>query len=131
MTREEFIEFEKLLVSNGYNKYSGWQHNASFTYYKSFGKGNNKYDDERSLYQIGFSVYNFEEYADRNPHLKFNPISIQPVIMVSRIIDERIDLDVMSDYEDETSIKRVEEIADSFFKWVEDNIKIKETLIVV
>lgn len=127
MTREEFIEFEKLLVSNGYNKYSGW-HDASFTYYKSFGKGNNKYDDERSLYQIGFSVYNFEEYADRNPHLKFNPISIQPVIMVSRIIDERIDLDVMSDYEDETSIKRIEEIADSFFKWVEDNIKIKETI---
>ena len=122
MTKEELETFEERLKENGYKKYNGYN-NSDYTYYKSFGKENNKYDEDRSNYIIGFLVYDFSEYAHRDNHLKVNPYSIHPIIKVSRVIDERVDLDVVSD---DVNIERVESLAESFFKWVEDNISIKK-----
>lgn len=124
MTKEELETFEERLKKNGYKKYNGYNE-SDFTYYKSFGRGNNKYDDDRSNYIIGFLVYDFSEYAHRDNHLKDNPYSIHPIIMVSRVIDERVDLDVVLDVKKD-NIERVESLAESFFKWVEQNITIKK-----
>lgn len=124
MTKQELETFEERLKENGYKKYNGYK-GSDYTYYKSFGRGNNKYDDDRSNYLIGFLVYDFSEYANRDNHLKDNPYSIHPIIMVSRVIDERVDLDVVLDVKKD-DIERVESLAESFFKWVEDNISIKK-----
>lgn len=125
MTREELETFEERLKENGYKKYNGYNE-SDYTYYKSFGRGNNKYDEDRSNYQIGFLVYDFSKYANRDNHFKDNPYSIQPIIMVSRVIDERVDLEVVSDDVNKYDIERVESLAESFFKWVEQNITIKK-----
>lgn len=125
MTKEELETFEERLKENGYKKYNGYKE-SDYTYYKHFGRGNNKYDDDRSNYQIGFLVYDFSEYAYRDNHLNDNPYSIQPIIMVSRVIDERVDLEVVSDDANKDDIERVESLAESFFKWVEQNITIKK-----
>ena len=122
MTKEELETFEERLKENGYKKYNGYRE-SDYTYYKSFGRGNNKYDDDRCNYIIGFLVYDFSEYAHRDNYLKDNPYSIHPIIKVSRVIDERVDLDVVSD---DVNIEMVESLAESFFKWVEDNISIKK-----
>lgn len=124
MTKKELETFEERLKENGYKKYEGYKE-SDYTYYKSFGRGDNKYDEDRSNYQIGFLVYDFSEYAYRDNHLNDNPYSIQPIIMVSRVIDERVDLDIVLDV-NKDGIERVESLAESFFKWVEDNISIKK-----
>lgn len=125
MTKEELETFEERLKKNGYKKYNGYNE-SDFTYYKSFGRGNNKYDDDRSNYIIGFLVYDFSEYAHRDRFLERDPYSIYPIIKVSRVIDERVDLEVISDDENKDDIEMVETLAESFFKWVEDNISIKK-----
>ena len=56
MTKEELETFEERLKENGYKKYNGYK-DSDYTYYKQFGRGNNKYDDYRSNYLIGFLVY--------------------------------------------------------------------------
>lgn len=124
MNKEELETFEERLKENGYKKYNGYKE-SDYTYYKSFGRGNNKYDEDRSNYIIGFLVYDFSEYAHRDNHLKDNPYSIHPIIKVSRVIDEKVDLDVVLDV-NKDGIERVESLAESFFKWVEDNISIKK-----
>ena len=125
MTKQEFETFENRLKENGYKMYNGYKE-SDYTYYKSFGRGDNKYDEDRSNYQIGFLVYDSSKYAHRDDFLKYNPYSIQPIIMVSRVIDERVDLEVVSDDVNKDNIERVESLAESFFKWVEDNISIKK-----
>lgn len=124
MTKQELETFEERLKENGYKITMGYK-GSDYTYYKSFGRGNNKYDDDRSIYLIGFLVYDFSEYANGDNHLKDNPYSIHPIIMVSRVIDERVDLDVVLDVKKD-DIERVESLAESFFKWVEQNITIKK-----
>jgi hypothetical protein len=124
MTKQELETFEERLKENGYKKYNGYKE-SDYTYYKSFGIGNNKYDEYRSNYLIGFLVYDFSEYAHRDDFLKDSPYSIHPIIMVSRVVDERVDLDVVLDV-NKDDIERVESLAESFFKWVEDNISIKK-----
>lgn len=124
MNKQELETFEERLKENGYKKYNGYNE-SDYTYYKSFGRGNNKYDEDRSNYIIGFLVYDFSEYAYRDNHLKDNPYSIHPIIKVSRVIDEKVDLDVALDV-NKDDIEMVESLAESFFKWVEDNISIKK-----
>lgn len=124
MKREEFEKFEMRLVENGYKKYSG-HNSADFSYFKSFGRDENIYEEDRSLYQICFSVYDFSKYARRDKYLLENPIGIQVTLMVSRVISERIDLDITSDSVSDTDIERVEQLGESLFKWTEENIRIE------
>ena len=130
MTKKELEEFEKELTMRGYKRYPS--HNGSkYTWFKSFGES--KYEEDRSNYQIAFSVWDFSEYAHRDSHLRENPYSVFSEVLVSRTIDERVDLalssTMMTDFDEgrsyATNIMVIEKIADSFFKWAEQNIEIK------
>lgn len=123
MTKEEWKAFEEKLKEAGYNEYEGSIDGYCDKYYcKSFGRGNNKYHDSRSNYMICVKMYDISKYEPNNK----NPIGITPTVMVSRIIDERLDLDLNAIDVENTNIERVESLAESFFKWVEDNISIKK-----
>lgn len=124
MTKKELENFEEKLKKHSYKKYSG-HNNADFSYFKSFGKDENPYEEDRSLYQICFSVYDFSKYARRDKYLLENPIGIQVTLMISRIASERIDLDITSDSVSDTDIKKIEQLGESLFKWTEENIKIE------
>lgn len=120
MTREELDKFEIQLNERGYKKYPA-MNNADYAWYKSFGKSD--YEESRSNYQICFSIYDFTPYAYRDENLRKNPYSCSPTILVSRTIDERCDLELGTiNYLD---IDMVELLGDSFYKWVEHNVKVK------
>lgn len=123
MTKEEFKSFEEKLIAHGYRKYKGGIINEDFYYCKGFGKGQNKHDEDRSNYQILFKAWDFSKYADRDKMCSVNPMHIAPMIMVSRVIDERLDLDVNCDTIEQTDINRIEALAESFFAWVEQNVE--------
>lgn len=120
MTKEEYSKFIKELENRGYRQYPP-HNNADETWYKAFGKGNNPYDEDRSLYQIAFSIWNFGKYSHKNKFFRKNPYSGHPTIMVSRTIDERVDLE-LGYVEGNDDIERIEKLGESFISWVEDNI---------
>lgn len=124
MTIEEFKSFEEKLVAHGYRKYNGKIINEDFYYCKGFGKGQNKHDEDRSNYQILFKVWDFSKYADRDKMCAVSPMRIAPVVMVSRVIDERLDFDLHSETIEQTDINRIEALAESFFVWVEQNVEV-------
>lgn len=123
MTREEYSKFTKELENKGYRQYPPYN-NAAETWYKAFGKDNNPYNEDRSQYQIAFSIWDFGQYSYRDEYLEKNPYSGHPTIMVSRTIDERVDLD-LGHVVDNNDIERVEKLGESFISWVNDNIKIE------
>lgn len=124
MTKEEFKLFEEKLVAHGYRKYKGGIINEDFYYCKGFGKGQNKHDEDRNNYQILFRVWDFSKYADRDKMCAIDPMRIAPMIMVSRIIDERLDFSLHGETINQTDINQIEALAESFFAWVERNVEV-------
>ena len=130
MTKEELDKFEKELSIRGYKKYPSYN-DSKYAWFKSFGES--EYEEDRSNYQIAFSVWDFSEYAHIDNYLRKTPYSVSPEVLTSRTIDERVDLvlsSIMSTDSDKdksftTNIMVIEKIADSFFKWAEQNIEIK------
>lgn len=130
MTKEELDKFEKELSIRGYKKYPPYN-GSKYAWFKSFGES--KYDEDRSNYQIAFSVWDFSKYADKDNRFVENPYSVSPEVLTSRTIDERVDLALAStmvtDFDKNrsyaTNIMVIEKIADSFFRWSEQNIEIK------
>lgn len=123
MTKEEYSKFTKELENRGYRQYPPYN-SADETWYKAFGRDNNPHDEYRSLYQIAFSIWDFSKYSHRDESLKENPYSGHPTIMVSRTIDERVDLE-LGHVVDNNDIEHVEKLGESFISWVNDNIKIE------
>ena len=97
-------------------------HNADYTYFKSFGKS--KHEEDRSNYQIAFSVYDWRKYIDRDERLVERPYSIDTKILVSRVVDESLDLGISNTQYDNPNIVDVEALAEKFFEWVENNVTI-------
>lgn len=122
MTQEEYDKLIKQLEGKGYRKYPSIG-NADFAYFKSFGKS--EYEEGRSNYQICFDVYDFGKYADREPFFKREPWSVAPIILISREVNERVDLNLSSASVKDKSIEYIEQLGESFYKWVEQNIEIK------
>lgn len=109
MNKEEVTEFIIQLEKNRYKECSSHK-TSDKTFYKTFGKS--KYEEDRSNYQISYHLWDLSKYG------KY-PLSLSAEIIVSRTVDERIDLHLPC-----IEIKQVETLADSFFKWVEENIKL-------
>lgn len=122
MTRKDFNALADDLVARGYRKYSSIRE-ADYAYYKSFGKS--ECEEGRSNYQICFDVYNFGKYADREPFFKREPWSVAPMILISREVDERVDLYLASASIKEQGVEYIERLGESFYKWCEQNIEIK------
>jgi hypothetical protein len=107
MTKEELDKFEKELQSKGYEK----AHNSAYhSWYKKFTVKENK-----NAYQICFDFWDFSPYTKEDDYLTDFPYSVSSTITVNGA-----DLEI--DYTN--NIDEIEQLAESFFKWVEDNIKI-------
>ena len=123
MTREEYNKLAEELHSRGYKKYPSPRFvTGEYAWFKSFGKS--KFEEDRSNYQICFDVFDFSPYADREPHFRDEPYGIEPLVLISRTIDERIDLYLSHTKVDANSIDEIERIAESFHKWAEKEIEI-------
>lgn len=122
MTKEELDKFEKELEKRGYRLHMPYNR-ADRCWFKSFGES--KHEENRSNYQIAFSIWDFNPYADRDVNLKKNPYRASVAILLSRCIDERVDVEVGSvndkRYKD---IDYIERIAESFYNWAEKEIKL-------
>ena len=125
MTRQEYDNFCCELQNRGYKKYPSPRYQrGEYAWFKSFGES--EFEEERSNYQMCFDVFDFSKYADREPHFVDNPFSIEPQILVSRSVDERVDLHLSYTGFEDTAIDELEKLGESFFKWVESNISIKK-----
>lgn len=121
MTTKEFYKFISELDARGYHKYPPLS-NADYTYFKSFGKS--KHEEDRSNYQIAFSVYDWRKYIAKHERLAERPYSIDTKILVSRVVDESLDLGISNTQSDNPNIADVEALAEKFFEWVENNVTI-------
>lgn len=123
MTHEEYNRFTEELQRRGYRKYPSPRGcEDDWAWYKSFGKS--KHQEDRSNYQVCFDVTDFSPYAYREPYFHTKPYSIEPQILISRTINERIDLHLSYTKVDDTNIDEIERLAESFFKWVEKEIEV-------
>ena len=123
MTHEEYNRFAEELQQRGYRKYPSQQFSKDdWAWYKSFGKS--QFEEDKSNYQICFDVIDFSPYADREPYLRENSYGIEPLVLISRTIDERVDLRLSHTKVDDQNIDEIERLAESFYKWVEKEVKI-------
>ena len=123
MTQEEYDKFTKELQRRGYRKYpSPRLRKDDWAWFKSFGESAHK--EDRSNYQICFDVIDCSLYADREPYLRDNPYGIEPLILISRTINERIDLHLSYTKVDDTNIDEIERLAESFYKWAEKEVEV-------
>lgn len=123
MTHEEYDKFTEELQRRGYRKYPSPRFREDdWAWYKSFGKS--KHQEDRSNYQICFDVIDCSLYADREPYLKENPYGIEPLVLISRTIDERVDLHLSHTKVNDANIEEIERLAESFFKWVEKEVEV-------
>ena len=119
MTSEQFIELKNALGDQGYRFTRSVFTSEDHAFYKPFGKYSNPWDGERSCYQIFFRVWDFTKY----PQALDRPYGVDVRIAVSRVIDERIDLEIP--YEGQP-ISYFEKKAESFYEWVVKNIEIEK-----
>lgn len=122
MTKQELQTFEDRLQEMGYRKYPATINNADYAWFKSFGKS--KQEEGRCNYQVAFSIYDFSPYAYRDDNLRNNPYSCTSTILLSRCIDERVDLEISSINIDRTNIEHIEKLAQSFYEWADKNVKL-------
>lgn len=125
MTHEEYNKFCEDLKQRGYRKYPSPRysiHREDYAWFKSFGES--KFEEDRSNYQVCFDVFDFSPYVDREPFLRDSPYGIEPLILISRTVDERVDLHLSHTKVDDTNIDEIERLAESFFKWVEKEVEV-------
>lgn len=118
MTIEQFKAFEEKAKELGYRKYPA-PHRGQYAWFRSFGKS--IHESDRSNYQVCFEVYDWTPFISDGRMIRDYPYSIDTMVMVSRTIDERIDLSLNAN---STDIEKVEKLAEEFYKWVEKNIKL-------
>ena len=123
MTHEEYNKFAEELQRRGYRKYPSPRYgNDDYAWFKSFGES--QYEEDRSNYQVCFDVTDFSPYAYREPFLRENPYGIEPQILISRTINERVDLHLSHTKVDDTNIDEIERLAESFYRWAEKEVEI-------
>ena len=123
MTREEYNRFAEELQRRGYRKYPSPRYGKDdWAWFKSFGES--EHEEDRSNYQVCFDVFDFSPYADREPFLRDNPYGIEPSVLISRTIDERVDLHLCHTKVDDQNIDEIERLAESFYKWIEKEVEI-------
>ena len=123
MTHEEYNKFCEDLKQRGYRKYpSPRGMKDDWGWFKSFGKS--KHQEDRSNYQVCFDVTDFSPYAYREPYFHTEPYGIEPLVLISRTIDERVDLHLSYTKVDDNNIDEIERLAESFYRWVEKEVEV-------
>lgn len=127
MNEKQLKKFEAELEKRGYRRYPPL-HKCARAWYKGFHKS--AYEDGRSAYQICFEVWNWIQYADRDPMCAENPYSIGPQILISRTVDERMDMEITSigkkEFDTIKTIDKIEKMAESLYQWAVQNVECKE-----
>ena len=124
MTHKEYDKFTEELKRRGYRKYPSprFRKDDDWAWFKSFGES--KHQEGRSNYKICFDGTDFSPYADREPFFRDNPYGIEPLVLISRTVDERVDLHLSHAKVDDNNIDEIERLAESFYKWVEKEVAI-------
>ena len=124
MTHEEYNKFVEELQRRGYRKYPSprFRGDDDWAWFKSFGES--KHQEGRSNYQICFDVTDFSPYADREPFFRDNPYGIVPLVLISRTVDERVDLHLSHAKVDDNNIDEIERLAESFYRWAEKEVEV-------
>ena len=113
MTKQEYNEYIEALKERGY-KFVGSRYNDRPYYYKAIEYRDDGEGDSRAVCKLLF--YLFETKDNRNGNVYY---SIEPVGMVSRNIEERLDFIISNP---KRSIEECERIAKEFLRWVNINI---------
>ena len=123
MRHEEYDKFTKELKRRGYKKYPSPRFRKDgYAWFKSFGES--QFEENRSNYQVCFDVFDFSPYADREPRFKVRPYGIEPLVLISRTVDERVDLHLSNIKVNDNNIDEIERLAESFYKWVEKEVEV-------
>ena len=123
MTHEEYNRFAEELQQRGYRKYPSPRFRKDdWAWFKSFGES--EYEEDRSNYQVCFDVIDFSPYADREPRFRTDPYGIEPLVLLSRTVDERVDLHLSYIKIDDQNIDEIERLAESFYKWAETEVEV-------
>ena len=121
MTWAELEKVESFLKENGYRNGGKPYHcNADHYWYKAFGKEDNPYAEDKSLYCVELNVFDWRKYWHRDPDLeKHNKAASMTVtIYVSRTTEEA---PIYFEYDPKgINLKDIEDNAYRFYRFVED-----------
>lgn len=115
MTKQEYEDSIEVLKRRGY-KFLGSRYDNPY-YYKVIEYRKDEDGDSRAVCQLLFYLYETED--NRRGEVYH---SIEPVVMVSRNIEERLDLTISHP---KRSIEECERLAKEFMKWVDVYIDIE------
>ena len=115
MTKNEYDAYIQALKDHGY-KFCGSWYNKPYCY-KVIKYRKDKDGDNRAVCQLLFYLYELKDNRFGKTYY-----SIEPVVMVSRNIEERLDFNVCHP---KRSIEECERIAKEFMRWVDMNINIE------
>ena len=112
MTKQEYEDYIEVLKRRGYN-FCGSRYDNPY-YYKVIEYRKDEYGDSRAVCQLLFYLYETEDNRrDEVYH------SIEPVVMVSRNIEELLDLTISHP---KRGIEECERIAKEFMIFVDNQI---------
>ena len=113
MTRKEYHKYIQELKERGYGcSCNGYTDKKYF--YKVLEYRNDENGDIEAVCELVFYLYEIKD----NHNMFY---SIEPVVLVSRNVDERLDLIIPYP---QRSIEELERIAKEFVQWVDEYIKI-------
>ena len=116
MTKQEYENYIQALKGRGYNFVCN-DNNYKMYCYKVIEYRKNEDGDNRAVCQLVFNLYETEDNRFGKTYY-----SIEPVVMVSRNIEERLDFIISHP---KRSIEECERIAKEFLRWVDVNVDIK------
>ena len=115
MTKQEYEDYIEVLKRRGYKFCGSWYGNPY--YYKVIEYREDEDGDSRAVCQLLFYLYGTKD--NRRGEVYH---SIEPIVMVSRNIEERLDLTISHH---KRSIEECERIAKEFMKWVDVYVDIE------
>ena len=96
MKKKQFEKLKKSLLERGYKVYHQQWHHEDYIIGKGFHKSDNKWEEDRSAYQIILSVYDYsdkKEFFDRLPKDMRDHVGLEVHVDVSRTVSERIEME--------------------------------------
>ena len=115
MTNKEYEDYIEVLKRRGY-KFCGSRYDNPY-YYKVMECRKDEDGDSRAVCQLVFNLYETEDNRFGKTYY-----SIEPVVMVSRNIEERLDLTISHP---KRSIEECERLAKEFMLWVDVYVDIE------
>lgn len=122
MLKDKFVKLEESLIKRGYKKYPQHWNREDYVIGKEFHKNDNKFEEDRSAYQILLSIYDYGlRYGINLSDEERKRVGIIIHLDVSRTSSELFEMTFS--WDDDTDIEKIEEIAESFYQFISDKIK--------